>query len=406
MDGDAVDVSVAWLTEVFQNIEDSSDLTVFKVSALGAQSCGKSTLLNTTFGLNFPVSSGRCTRGAYMQLVKVDETLKKKLKCDYLAVIDSEGLMSRTRMGIRDLNIKTLVAAKDTDHSDRYTKFTDVLQYDATKDNTYVPGLWDGSLPMAKTNAIYSKTMQQLKLSVVTSIEDMQEKRQKSFYTFEDFTHRLQDIWRGIKFENFVFTFRNVLAVEAHRRLTSVFNGEQWSLKREIRKKTVDEEDSIMPHHGSLDLEQLVENSKLKLQECLGEIIEEMRTTIEHYFKCPGCSGCDFTVKNRHLLANNEKEFEDDVNWLHKTLIKELELSMEELKVRMEIEIFLREMEVEINDKLRKKVREIFSMQKPEDITKEVVEKEFRNFWEELTRDAMASSTKMLERDENIKAVV
>ena len=243
MDGDAVDVPVAWLTEVFQSIEDSSDLTVFKVSALGAQSCGKSTLLNTTFGLNFPVSSGRCTRGAYMQLVKVDEALKKNLKCNYLAVIDSEGLMSRTRMGnsdfdnelstfiiglsdltlvvikgegsemydvlplaihvflrmnilgehqachfvhqnmgavdvmtkvateidafVRDLNIKTLVAAKDTDHSDRYTKFTDVLQYDATKDNTYVPGLWDGSLPMAKTNAIYSKTMQQLKLSVV-----------------------------------------------------------------------------------------------------------------------------------------------------------------------------------------------------------------------------------------------
>ena len=161
----------------------------------------------------------------------------------------------------------------------------------------------------------------------------------------------------------------------------------------------------MSPHERS-DLEQLVENSRLKLQECLGEKIEEMRTTIQHYFKCPGCSGCDFTVKNRHLLANNEKEFEDDVNWLHKTLIKELELSMEELKVRMEIEIFLREMEKEINEKLKKKVREIFSMQKSEEITKEVIEKEFRDFWEELTRNAMASSTKILERDENITAVV
>ena len=104
MDGDAVDVPVAWLTEVFQKIEGSSDLTVFKVSALGAQSCGKSTLLNTAFGLNFPVSSGRCTRGAYMQLVKVDRALKKQLQCDYVAVIDSEGLMSRTKMGNSDFD--------------------------------------------------------------------------------------------------------------------------------------------------------------------------------------------------------------------------------------------------------------------------------------------------------------
>ena len=91
MDGDAVNVPVAWLTAVLNKVEDSSRKTVFKVSAIGAQSCGKSTLLNTGFGLNFPVSSGRCTRGAYMQLVKVDQSLKETLKCDYVAVIDTEG---------------------------------------------------------------------------------------------------------------------------------------------------------------------------------------------------------------------------------------------------------------------------------------------------------------------------
>ena len=51
-------------------------------------------------------------------------------------------------------------------------------------------------------------------------------------------------------------------------------------------------------------------------------------------------------------------------------------------------------------------VAHLKSMMKSEDITKEVVGEEFGDFWGELTRDAMTSSMKMLERDENIKAVV
>ena len=77
MDGDAVHIPVEWLTAILNRVENNAESKVFKVSTVGAQSCGKSTLLNTTFGLNFPVSSGRCTRGAYMQLVKVDESFKK-----------------------------------------------------------------------------------------------------------------------------------------------------------------------------------------------------------------------------------------------------------------------------------------------------------------------------------------
>ena len=95
LDGDAVHSPVLWLKAVLSQIERRGEIRIFKVSAMGAQSSGKSTLLNTVFGLNFPVSSGRCTRGAYMQLVKIDENLAKRLKCDYLVVIDSEGLMSR-----------------------------------------------------------------------------------------------------------------------------------------------------------------------------------------------------------------------------------------------------------------------------------------------------------------------
>ena len=95
LDGDVVHCPIVWLKAVLNQIEKRENRSTksFKVSAVGAQSSGKSTLFNTVFGLNFPVSSGRCTRGAYMQLVKLDEQLAKRLQCDYLMVIDSEGLI-------------------------------------------------------------------------------------------------------------------------------------------------------------------------------------------------------------------------------------------------------------------------------------------------------------------------
>ncbi|CAI5691276.1 unnamed protein product [Oreochromis niloticus] len=49
-------------------------------------------MLNTMFGLQFAVSAGRCTKGAFMQLLKVSEEMKKDLKFDYVLVVDTEGL--------------------------------------------------------------------------------------------------------------------------------------------------------------------------------------------------------------------------------------------------------------------------------------------------------------------------
>ncbi|XP_065443437.1 interferon-induced very large GTPase 1 [Chrysemys picta bellii] len=93
MDGDASYVPLKWVGAVFDSlIEKLGDRKVFVLSVLGIQSTGKSTLLNSMFGLQFSVSAGRCTRGAFMQLIKVDENLQQDLNFDYILVIDTEGL--------------------------------------------------------------------------------------------------------------------------------------------------------------------------------------------------------------------------------------------------------------------------------------------------------------------------
>ncbi|XP_053194204.1 interferon-induced very large GTPase 1-like [Scomber japonicus] len=93
MDGDAGHVPLTWISSLLDEvIKKLGDQRVFVLSVLGIQSSGKSTMLNAMFGLQFAVSAGRCTKGAFMQLVKVSEEMKKDFKFDYVLVVDTEGL--------------------------------------------------------------------------------------------------------------------------------------------------------------------------------------------------------------------------------------------------------------------------------------------------------------------------
>ncbi|XP_073678863.1 interferon-induced very large GTPase 1-like [Garra rufa] len=94
MDGDAAHVPLIWVSNVLEELVKKlgEQTRIFVLSVLGIQSSGKSTMLNAMFGLQFAVSAGRCTRGAFMQLVKVSEEMKTELKFAYILVVDTEGL--------------------------------------------------------------------------------------------------------------------------------------------------------------------------------------------------------------------------------------------------------------------------------------------------------------------------
>ncbi|XP_066535270.1 interferon-induced very large GTPase 1-like [Hoplias malabaricus] len=105
MDGDAAHVPLIWLSAVLKEVINKlEDKRVFVLSVLGIQSSGKSTMLNAMFGLQFAVSAGRCTRGAFMQLVKVSEEMKHTLKLDYILVVDTEGLRALELSGKATIN--------------------------------------------------------------------------------------------------------------------------------------------------------------------------------------------------------------------------------------------------------------------------------------------------------------
>ena len=94
-DGDASHVPQKWISAILNSLSEIINISNFKIftlSVLGVQSTGKSTLLNTLFGTQFRVSAGRCTRGAFMQLIPLHKSIWMKVSVHYILIIDTEGL--------------------------------------------------------------------------------------------------------------------------------------------------------------------------------------------------------------------------------------------------------------------------------------------------------------------------
>uniref|UniRef100_A0A8C6TT39 VLIG-type G domain-containing protein n=1 Tax=Neogobius melanostomus TaxID=47308 RepID=A0A8C6TT39_9GOBI len=96
VDGDTSNIPLRWVSDILVQLHElvSPNNKILVITVLGVQGTGKSTLLNTMFGVKFAVSSGRCTRGAFMLLIKVSEEMKTSLSCDFLVILDTEGLKS------------------------------------------------------------------------------------------------------------------------------------------------------------------------------------------------------------------------------------------------------------------------------------------------------------------------
>ncbi|XP_073492152.1 interferon-induced very large GTPase 1-like isoform X1 [Aquarana catesbeiana] len=116
IDGDSSSIPLEWITNVLSELDKKTggQCRIRVITVLGVQSTGKSTLLNTMFGLQFPVASGRCTKGAFMTLIKIEENFQQELGCSFILVLDTEGLKAPEMSSLdgsdqRDNELATLV---------------------------------------------------------------------------------------------------------------------------------------------------------------------------------------------------------------------------------------------------------------------------------------------------------
>ncbi|CAD8170652.1 unnamed protein product [Paramecium pentaurelia] len=94
LDGDQLRIDQSFLIKLISNFKDQGQERILVLSVLGPQSSGKSTILNKIFGCHFWTSVGRCTKGIYLQLLKIHNKAFFNNLFDYIIILDTEGLQS------------------------------------------------------------------------------------------------------------------------------------------------------------------------------------------------------------------------------------------------------------------------------------------------------------------------
>uniref|UniRef100_A0A1B8Y3U7 VLIG-type G domain-containing protein n=1 Tax=Xenopus tropicalis TaxID=8364 RepID=A0A1B8Y3U7_XENTR len=323
IDGNASNIPLKWITDILKQlnkkIEGNCRMRV--ITVLGVQSTGKSTLLNTMFGLQFPVASGRCIRGAFMTLITVKKNLQKELGCDFILVIDTEGLkapemasledsyehdneLATLVIGLSDITIVNMVMENITEMKDilqivvhaflRMKKvgrkhncflvhqnvndksaylnnrinrnkllnelndmthiaakmekrevrmnFSDIMTYDPDKHSWYIPGLWHGVPPMAPINSGYSENIFKLKKYLFEFIKKSQNSGPQDI---DSFTEWMNSLWKAVKYETFIFSFRNTLVAEAYEQLSTKYSELEWNFRSQVYSWLMEQENII-----------------------------------------------------------------------------------------------------------------------------------------------------------------
>ncbi|XP_032416655.1 up-regulator of cell proliferation-like [Xiphophorus hellerii] len=458
LDGDASNIPEKWvsavLNEVHKKVGNRSRLLVLTV--LGVQSSGKSTLLNTMFGVQFPVSSGRCTRGAYMIFLRVQEDLKNELNYDFLVLIDTEGLKSADLaqledsyehdnqlatfvIGLSDIAIINTAMENVTEMKDilqiavhaflRMThvgkkpachfvhqnvagvsadskciaerkrlldqlnemtqiasemeklptikQFTDVLDYDMEKNNWNIPGLWHGTPPMAPVNTGYSETVADFKKNLLETIKSNKTSEPTQI---PEFLEWITSLWRTVKYENFIFSFRNTLVAHAYDNLCKAFNQWEWEFRKEIYSWQQQTEVEILNIHNDSGVEnwnKLVSEKKDELSTKTQTEQMKMKEKLNEYYK----------RKDRrvNLIEKYKVDFFNSIN----SLVNEIGPSVRtKLDRVLELKVSQKKAQ-EIQRKYRVLIEEnvmrLLCVCKMSNLSEDQLTKEFEKMWSEST---------------------
>uniref|UniRef100_G1TCE1 VLIG-type G domain-containing protein n=1 Tax=Oryctolagus cuniculus TaxID=9986 RepID=G1TCE1_RABIT len=456
MDGDASYVPLKWVTAVFDKLaEKLGDKRLFVLSILGLQSSGKSTLLNALFGLQFTVSAGRCTRGAYMQLLKVEEKITGELGFDFVLVVDTEGLRApefSNKSQIRDNELATFViglgnltlinifgenpsemqdilqivvqaflrmkqvkispsclfvhqnveevtaedqmmegrrrmqqrldemaklAAEQEQCSD-INRFSDVIKFDVNTHVYYFAHLWDGDPPMAPPNPRYSHNVQELKSTILTTAK---EESEGNIMKISDVKFRIQDLWRALVSENFIFSFRNTREVMAMSKLETMYNHWTWQLRSHVLNL-------------QNQLRKQIENGKIQtlttniIQAPVIEKYEDIKQEFEKFF-------CE--DPEREILIQWKVNFEHKLTMLKETLISESQSKANELISLKERQERLNKKMINYERELLEKSRKLALDIKDKELSERELQEKFNQLWVKWVYDVPSSNNQVKE---------
>ena len=152
---------------------------------------------------------------AFLKMKIVNEKLKLQQSCIFIhqnvGATDAQEKMEHGHKIFQDLLDKmTIEAAEQVNYAD-IRCFNDVITYDPATHIRYFSDLWLGDPPMAATNPGYSQKVSEVKdwLNVFAN-------ERQTFYSFDDLQMRIENLWRGIIAQDFIFSFQNCVHIKIY----------------------------------------------------------------------------------------------------------------------------------------------------------------------------------------------
>ncbi|KAF4115038.1 hypothetical protein G5714_002527 [Onychostoma macrolepis] len=460
MDGDSSNIPVKWISSVFSELNTlvKPKNKIMVVTVLGVQSSGKSTLLNTMFGVQFAVGSGRCTRGAFMQLIKVTEECNAELNSDYIIIIDTEGLKSPELaqldnshahdnelativVGLSDVTIVNIamenstemkdilqiivhaflrmkemgkkhtclfvhqnvadVSAHDSNIRDRkflleqldemtqaaakmenkleFKKFTDVMNYDTKTGDYYIPGLWHGTPPMAPVSIGYSESVYTLRKRIMEVFRGYNPSNISAFLKWT------KDLWTAVKFEKFIFSFRNSLVADAYIKLCTEYNKWDWTLRKQMHTSASEAKMNIL-NYGKFEnsekgtIEEVRSNLLQNADDELSKGEDEIINKIKSYYK-QGEGHVELVESYRQDFINSAKSLKTE---LLNSIIRKLDDAVSRRNGMIKVEGIKKT----YMDTMEKKVLNLLKdcREKKTNMSDSMLDEAFENMWQETVR--------------------
>ena len=110
---------------------------------------------------------------------------------------------------IDTLDEMTVCAAQQENKEFQFSRFVDVIQFNPEEDVLYFPGLFEGDPPMTSVSSGYVSKAQELREKILTSCQGVR------FQVLKEWSQKVLDIWNSVIKESFVFSYRNILEVNA-----------------------------------------------------------------------------------------------------------------------------------------------------------------------------------------------
>lgn len=287
MDGDASNIPIHWLSSVFAELKHrlpQEQCRTRVLTNLGIYHARNAEVLSALFGVKFPEGRRRSTHGVYMIALCLPDSLRKDMECDFLLLIDVEGLcsippdskrnalihdneMATVAAGLSDVLMQNISSHASCEFETHFTIIVNallrikesgsmpicqlLLQDDGINSllqasqlrhvsemlqtetgdsetsnmatcSTCVKGPWSNMSLSEPVDTQYSKAVLKLKTNLFEALKDCATKSKAS--SLPEFTKRLCVVWESVKAESFTIGLQNTEIALAFSLLCTEFS--------------------------------------------------------------------------------------------------------------------------------------------------------------------------------------